>query len=352
MSNITLDTTNFSEQLGLYDFFDVIVSGSVAIFGISMLNDPIKEFLWKDTTIAKGLGIAVLIYILGNLVQELGAKMDECLFKVKKRTRSTFLFDIQEKKEFRNDKSSKTVEKTENMDKLDKKKKWNCVVNNNDLLNHYRSIATEIYAEYFPNAKEEDKKNYNDEKFNSFIFSIIQYRVSHIGKEAKEEKLRALYSLSRDLIVCFGAFVIYIIIIFFHALFDSWKGDPGEIFKIDWSTLEINPHNGFYLVVFGSISIVCGIIFFFRMKKCKKYRALIMLGNYDASLYYRKNESDDKLNPQMDIQPSLIADAIARQTCIGRVGTECWKGILEGSKTDEMLTKQGLNVLVESTEDK
>lgn len=46
MDNITLDTTNFSEQLGLYDFFDVIVSGAVLVFGASAISQTLYTLLW------------------------------------------------------------------------------------------------------------------------------------------------------------------------------------------------------------------------------------------------------------------------------------------------------------------
>lgn len=96
MDNITLDTTNFSEQLGLYDFFDVIVSGAVLVFGASAISQTIYTLLWQDITVAKGLGIVLLVYISGVVLQEIGSILDRHFFRIKHFTRSTFLFDIED----------------------------------------------------------------------------------------------------------------------------------------------------------------------------------------------------------------------------------------------------------------
>ena len=38
MSNISLDTTSFSEQLGIFDFFNILISGTTFIFGLSIIG--------------------------------------------------------------------------------------------------------------------------------------------------------------------------------------------------------------------------------------------------------------------------------------------------------------------------
>lgn len=276
MENITLDTTNFSEQLGLYDFFNVVVSGSILIVGISMLVPDISSWLWSDLSIVKGIGIVLFIYIVGNIVQELGWWLDRLLLKVKKRTRSTFLFDIKK------------------ISRIDRWKYWwwvvfkkgtnysgektNLVIDNKNLLKYYRKMATQIYEEYFPDDKE-NKENYQDEAFNSFIFPRIQYRVSYLGKDAKAEKLRALYGLSRDLIICFLIFAVVILVIFVRT-------------DVEWNVLQANLTNAWFLLILLGISILCMILFFLRMKRCKRYRILIILGNYDASIRCRNNGLD------------------------------------------------------------
>lgn len=303
MNNITLDTTNFSEQLGLYDFFDVIVSGAVFVFGLSAISCRIYELLWEDVTVIKGLGIVLLVYISGVVLQEIGSVLDRHCIGIKNFTRSTFLFDIrkvslwEKMKYWHSIIRKKDEEKHENKTELTnpdttilgtdqecaekessdtsaQKGKWNWVLSNKTLLAHYRNLAKQIYEDCFPGEKL-DEKMYMNEKFNSFVFSIIQYRVSCQGKDKKVEKLRALYSLARTLMVCFSVFVIFILSV-------NWLGF--------FSTLLI-PRCGNFANVFFVASFFLAILFFFRMKKCKKYMALIMLGNYDAILQASKENA-------------------------------------------------------------
>jgi len=82
MKNITFDTTSFSEQLGLYDFFNVLIYGGTFVCGVSLLSDKICHFLWDGVSFQKGLGIVLLIYITGMLLQELGSAVDKKWTKI------------------------------------------------------------------------------------------------------------------------------------------------------------------------------------------------------------------------------------------------------------------------------
>ena len=292
MDNITLDTTNFSEQLGLYDFFDVIVSGAVLVFGASAISQTIYTLLWQDITVAKGLGIVLLVYIAGVVLQEIGSILDRHFFRIKHFTRSTFLFDIEdiktkhklrywfwsllEKNRLIHSMLFKKYAKVmqEKYSLSSKNGKWNWVLSNKTLLDHYRNLAAHIYEDSFP-GKKLDKKMYMNEKFNSFVFSVIQYHVSCLGKDKKVEKLRALYSLARTLMICFGMFIIFIPVVNLSDYLKTW----------------LNPRGGEFIITFFIASLFLAILFFFRMKKCKKYMALIMLGNYDASLRVTKKNA-------------------------------------------------------------
>ena len=307
MDNITLETTNFSDQLGLYDFFDVIVSGAVFVFGISALSIQVYSFLWENTTVVKGLGIVLLVYISGVVLQEIGSILDRHLFRIKHFTRSTFLFDIGDvktrnklnywfwsphekkikclKSRIKENRTIKSLTHNKLLGKIkanlreektitskqQKSGKWNWVLNNPYLLNRYRNLSMQIYKNSFKN---EDFKEelYHDEEFNSFVFSVIQYSVSCQGKDKKVEKLRALYSLARTLMICFGIFFIII-------LGMNWCEGFSDL---------VEPRCKELTNVFFFASPILTILFFFRMKKCKKYMALIMLGNYDAGLQTSK----------------------------------------------------------------
>ena len=73
MKNITFDTTNFSEQLGLYDFFNVLLAGTIFVYGCSAVSTKINSLLWNNMSFAKGLGLILMIYIIGIALQELGS---------------------------------------------------------------------------------------------------------------------------------------------------------------------------------------------------------------------------------------------------------------------------------------
>lgn len=150
--------------------------------------------------------------------------------------------------------------------------KWNWVINNQILLTHYRNLAKQIYENSFPGHTLNPEK-YNDEKFNSFIFSVIQYQVACLGKDKKVEKLRAFYSLSRTLMVCCFFFIIFIFVANMVSYLSGW----------------LEPQKGRFAVTFLFISLFLIVVFFFRMKKSKKFMTLIMLRNYDAILRTSKD---------------------------------------------------------------
>lgn len=281
MHNISLETSSFSEQLGLYDFFNVLISGAVFVFSIISISVKIKSVLLPSKEILVWLGLVLVIYISGVVLQEISSMLDHHFLKIKHFTRSTFLFDLKEHSYVSKVKywfSGVRTSLIETMGQKEKKKdtyeyvirngqqyKWNWVLNNKNLLSHYRILAKQIYEECLPDGQFEAAL-YNDEKFNSFVFSVIQYRVACEGKDKKVEKLRALYSLARTLM--FGYILLFgfnFILIFGTSL-------------RDW----IEPSSDTYVVAFTIFSIGLAVLFFFRAKKCKKYMALIMLGNYDA----------------------------------------------------------------------
>lgn len=281
MNNITLETSSFSEQLGLYDFFNVLISGTVFVFSMISISVKIKSELLSSKEILVWLGIVLVIYISGLVLQEISSMLDYHFLKIKHFTRSTFLFDLTEQSYVSKVKywfAGIRASFIETMGQKEKKKhkykyivkdsqkyKWNWVIDNKTLLSHYRMLAKQIYKECTPNKKFDDKL-YNDKEFNSFIFSVIQYRVACAGKDKKVEKLRALYSLARTLMFGYMLLSVFSFILVFDTSLRDWLDPSGDI----------------YVVIFIILCIGLAVLFFFRAKKCKKYMALIMLGNYDA----------------------------------------------------------------------
>lgn len=262
MKNITLDTTSFSEQLGLYDFFNVLIYGATFVSGISLINESICKFLWNDLSFQKGLGVVLLIYITGMLLQELGSKVDEHITKLYKGMHQRVL-------------KGEVKEPFE-------KETGNDIIKNPAVLKKYQTLAKNIIHKDKIDVNENiDFENvYN----NGYIFSISQYYVSVKGKDKKVEKLRALFSMSKTLMSCF--FLLSICALGVLA------------FNIDMSIGICSnlglPIHGFEHCVDKIIMIAVfagiGVAFWFRAKRTMRNFLLILLGTYNAILEEEKQE--------------------------------------------------------------
>lgn len=256
MKNITLDTASFSEQLGLYDFFNVLIYGATFVSGVSLLNEKLCRFLWDNLSFQKGLGVVLLIYITGMLLQELGSKVDEYGTKLYKGMHQRVL-------------------KGEAKEPFEKET-GNDIIENPTVLKKYRDVAKELLNRDGFGAK--DDKDFENEYINGYMFSISQYYVSVKGKDKKVEKLRALFSMSKTLMSCFFLLAICAVGVL--------------VLNIDMSigicsNLGLPIHGCEHCVdkiiiiaVFASI----GVAFRFRAKRTMRNFLLILLGTYNAIL--------------------------------------------------------------------
>lgn len=255
MKDISFDTTSFSEQLGLYDFFNVLIYGSTFIFGLSVINKNLCKFLWNDLNFLKGIGIVLLVYITGMLIQELGSFVDEHFTKFYKGMHRSILVG----------------EKIESFDK----ETSNYIFNNPIVLQQYRDSSEKLLKKL---QMDTNGMWYNNKYYNGYIFSLSQYYVSIKGKDKKAEKLRALFSMSKTLMSCF-------FLLAFCALCTL-------LFNIDMS-IDVCSNLGFsthgcehcvdkiiMIVVFTTV----GFAFKFRAKRTMKNFLLILLGTYNAIL--------------------------------------------------------------------
>ena len=225
MENINIDT--FSEQLGIYDFFNVIVSGAI----MGMLWYFIWPGFFEKTLFKIEVHISVVIifaivlcYFTGMIIQEIGSIADGYM-----------------------------------------------VLFNPIRLNMCRRYAAEILQ----NSGIECGETFSEEQ-TQYICARMEYRISYIGKSGKMEKLRALFSMARSMVVCMAFLVFLLIYTAFTGKMHLW-GISSEIC--------------------GILLIVCGLIFYYRMRKTMRYMLLIMIGHYEADYYNRKytdNENVDK----------------------------------------------------------
>ena len=241
MKNITLDSTSFSEQLGLYDFFNVLIYGATFICGVSVLNNKFCEFLWANINFPKGLGIVLLIYITGMLLQDLGSKVDEYGTKFYRGMHQRIL----------KGKAEKPFEEETSND----------IIKNPVVLKKYRNVAKKLLEDF--DIDTEDDKCFENKYINGYIFSISQYYVSIKGKDKKVEKLRALFSMSKILMSCF-------FLLAFCAL-GTLVFNIGCEHCVDKIVM---------IMLFSGI----GVAFWFRAKRTMRNFLLILLGTYNAIL--------------------------------------------------------------------
>lgn len=265
MVNTSFDSASLLEHLGIYDFLNVLLAGSIFTFGICIINSGIKEFIWSNITFLKGLGIILLIYIMGLLLQELGAMADKRIFKIYNGM-------------------SRSILKGE-IDSELKKETSNKIIRNPIILLEYRNFANELLKNLF---SDNNKQHFENKYVNGYVFSICQYYVSINGKDKKIEKLRALVDMSITLMTCFLILSILSIVFIFT------KAQPSiNIFKtIGLSNSIYNSYIG--LIAFAIIFLSLGIFFLFRAKRVMKNFLLVLLGTYNAlvsSLEYTQQQS-------------------------------------------------------------
>lgn len=252
MNNITLDATNFSEQLGLYDFFNVLVAGFIFILGVSVINSKIMVLLWTDVTVAKGLFIVAMCYIIGILLQELGSFADSKIFKFyRKATRNMLKSGI--------DKNNEIVP-------------YNDIIKNPQLWKYYRNLADTVITK----TMRKKVNRYECDDVNGFVFSVFQYYISVNGKDKKIEKMRALSNMSKTLMSCFA--VLAVITLFGLVLNVNMPIEIWYIFGLSECSCSEYIDKIFLFLTFSAMTV----IFYFRTKKIMRRFLLILLGTYDA----------------------------------------------------------------------
>lgn len=257
MSNITLETNSFSEQLGIYDFFNVIVSGFIFTMGACFININIKNFLLEDINTSKILGIVVLSYVFGLILQEIAAITEYLLPGLYRKTIKELF---------------KGTPKSNNMD--------NDIFKNPLVLKHYRNLADMVLnRKILENEKEiQYESRFNNEYVNKFVFSEFQYYIIVNGRNQKFEKMRALYNMSKILGVCFITLAIFTLFSPSYPYVDIIKllGFKNN-FKINFNKF-----------IFVLIFLFVAVLFYIRAKRILRRTLLILLGTYSALIRMEK----------------------------------------------------------------
>lgn len=251
MSNITFDSTSFSEQLGIYDFFNVLLCGAIFTLGMCAIDINIGNYLCNNLTVIKGLGIALMIYVIGMILQETGSKLDRKFTKIYRGMNRSIL--------------KGTVDINYRGETLNK------ITSNPIVLEQYRKHARELCKDYISG-----DECFENDNANGFVFSVCQYYVSIKGQDKKVERLRALFGMSKTLMACFLLLSLFA----FIALFFSNINSINVL-----NVVGVSPHGCEHClnkVILAIAFAGMGFIFYVRAKRTMKNFLLILLGTYNA----------------------------------------------------------------------
>lgn len=268
MENFTLDTTSFSEQLGLYDFYNVLLSGASFLCGCCAISRTFSAYIWTDVTVPKGIAIVLMIYILGLLLQQAASYADDKIFKVYKEMSHKVL--------------------TGKVDEDFKFEANGTVFNNPITLKQYRKSAELFLIKHYPKINQE---LFEDCFVNGYVFSMCHHFVSMHGKERKVEKLRALYAMSRNFAVCF---LLLAGLSLLSTLTNSEPVNLSAILELSFPCV-LCANKVLWALCFAGI----GLAFLSRTKRLMRNFLLILLGTFNAIVCSEENElsrSDIKEN--------------------------------------------------------
>lgn len=265
MRNITFDSTSFSEQLGLYDFFNVVLAGATFVCGLCAVSQEINRYFWDNLSFQKGLGLILLIYIIGMILQEMGSLIDRYIFRIYKGMNRSILKG--------NLKDNYESELKKNM------------IKNPILLKRYRNTADELLKEY---PFYEDNQHFENDNVNGYVFSVYQYYVSVHGKDKKVEKLRALFAMSKTLIACF--FLLALLVLISIVIDFKPAADICNAIRVSTPCCKVLFGKFVYIFLFT----IMGFFFVARARRVMKNFLLILLGTYDAIIRSNEKESEEE----------------------------------------------------------
>lgn len=228
---------NVSEKLGLYDFFNVISVGAVFILHIVFLfpNMLSNYDNWISDGAIKFAGIFVLAYLIGIFFQELGANLENIkFFNMKRKLTTAFLIN-------------------------------EAIIDNSVKLEQYRKYAKDILKI----KGIEFSEDFTPEQ-NGYVYSYVEYYIEQKGRNKKFEKMRALYGMSKSLLCCMVVIMLICVV--------------GISFGCKLYGFDIT--RSLWLVLYSAISI---LIYYFRTKRCMKYRIRMMMGIYEACVEFEKD---------------------------------------------------------------
>lgn len=210
---------NLFDKLGLYDFFNVLISGTVVFCSILFTSSEFYKVLIGilPDVFLRNTVLLITIYLLGLFCQEVGTCVEDKFLKIKESLTGNFL---------NND---------------------NNVVGNEYKIKAFQKLSEDILKEL---GFDEENIDFN-QKQSMYIFAYCMYYIENKSKNKKVEKMRALYGMAKNLM---GSSIVALVslIISFVTLF---------YLKINFC---ISLRHGY--IILG-----CVVLFIMSLERAKRY---------------------------------------------------------------------------------
>lgn len=226
-----------SSQLGIYDFFNVLLGGLYVVIGCFIICPDIRLFwIWdKDYDAERYVVFLVISYIIGIVMQETGAYLENKGFKIKDTAMADFI------------------------------KQENIYVKNEYSLQLYRKYGKDFF-------KKRIEDDFTDEQCK-YIFNRIYYIIREGGLSDKYDKMLALFDSATTLIAA-----------------NIWLVILSIVYSVTyWWIYGFNYNDVAYGIVKGALFGAVGIVCFNRARGIMKNEVKILMGNYDAYISKSKN---------------------------------------------------------------
>ena len=232
---------NISENLGLYDFFNVIGAGAIFNIHIMLLfPDVLSKYQSMITNeMLQIIGFVILSFFFGLVIQEVSEVIKRPL-RIKEKMEKRFLIDKD-------------------------------IIGNDIKLKMHRRYAKDILHK--KQIKHEKKLN---EKQNEYIYAYVIYYIEHRKRNKKLERMRALYGMSK-LLIC-TMFLIFL------------AAATGIFISMDLERIKI-------CIGICIYSAVTAVLFYKRANRVMKFQIRMAMGVYESCIddnYIENNRKDDQ----------------------------------------------------------
>lgn len=219
------------DKLGLYDFFNVIFVGGIFIIVFLVILYPEAYHYFcgiLKSSYEKGICFFFISYLLGIIFQEIGKIIDRNFEKVKYKHFENFLNDD------------------------------NDIIDYNTKRNVYKRSARDILERQQIDIDVTEK--FFSKEQNKYVFTYCLYYVENKKRNAKIEKMRALYDMARGLKASFCVILTIII------------ADAYNFSKVNLT---------YYAYVFLAVLVII-ILLKIRMIYLSKYFIRMVMGVYES----------------------------------------------------------------------